>query len=78
MSNNNQEYGSPDAMLKDLHRYGLNTPDYNLAKGALHDYVCDHESGGQMTATQVSRALHRGDLSIAANLVDEILEGETE
>jgi len=69
------EYRFPDDYLKDLYTNPVNTQDYNLAQGRLHDIIAFEDSrGSRMDATQISRALNRGDIDIAENMITRMLE----
>lgn len=70
------EYSFPEEYFEDLREYETNGPEFSIVQGGVYDFMREDVRFDAVDAADVSRALNKGDLEEAENLIYNELEGE--
>lgn len=70
------EYHFPDKYFEKLYDLEENGPEYSIVQGGLYDNMRSDHRFSATEAMDVSRALNKGEVEEAENLVNEILSEE--
>lgn len=72
---NFDEYRLPEDYFLDLYTNPVGTEEYKEAQSQLYQTLAFEDTrASEVDAVQVTRALERGDIEIAENIVHEVLE----